>query len=519
VKPSGLVVAAAALGWVVYKRKEIGKVEAGFWVVVAAVGVLYGLGVIAPPNFEKIVEHIGSTLGKWTYLLVGALAFLETGAFVGLIAPGETTILLGGFVAGQGKISLVLLLAIVWACALAGDVTSYFLGRRLGRDFLVRHGPKVKITEDRLEKVEGFFQKYGGSAILLGRFVGLVRAVAPFIAGSSRLPFRRFIVFDVIGTGIWGCGLVILGYVFWQSFDKLLKFAKQGILALAIVICLVVGIIAAVRWIRDEENRRQAREFLEARAIGRVVILPAARLGMRLVPSLAAIQLATLTAIGLVGGFTFFALGSAVQNGVSFHTDTVAADMARDLRTDTVVSIAKVFTNLGSLPAIELITFGAVMFLIGRRYFAEAVAIGIGGIFVVVANHVAKAAIDRPRPAGGLISADGSSYPSGHATYSIAWIAVAVAVARASPGWARRTGLIVASLAIAFLIGASRVYLGVHYGSDVTGGWGLGLACYSICGLVVVAVAFLRQNGEHAAATPEPEPRAERQPQSDPSPS
>ena len=518
-KPSGLVVAAAALGWVLYKRKELGKVEIGFWVVVATVGVLYGLGVIAPPNFEKIVEHIGSTLGKWTYLLVGALAFLETGAFVGLIAPGETTILLGGFVAGQGKISLVLLLAIVWACARAGDVTSYFLGRRLGREFLVKHGPKVKITEDRLEKVEGFFHKYGGSAILLGRFVGLVRAVAPFIAGSSRLPFRRFIVFDVIGTGIWGCGLVLLGYVFWQSFDKLLKVAKQGILGLAIVICLVVGIVAAVRWMRDDENRRQAREWLEARAVGRHVILPAARLGTRLIPSFAAIQLATLTAIGLVGAFTFFALAHAVQSGVSFHTDTVAADVARDLRTDTAVSIAKVFTNLGSLPAIELLTLGAVFFLIGRRYYPEAIAVAAGSVIVVIANHVAKAAIDRPRPAGGLIDAAGSSYPSGHAAYSIAWIAVAVAVARASPGWARATALVTASLVMALLIGASRIYLGVHYGSDVTGGWGLGLACYSLCGLVVVAVAFLRQNEGDTASRADPESRADPQPRSDPSPS
>ena len=82
------------------------------------------------------------------------LAFLETGAFVGLIAPGETTVIVGGLVAGQGEISLFVLIALVWVCAVAGDVTSYLLGRRLGRDFMIRHGPRVKITEERLVQVE-----------------------------------------------------------------------------------------------------------------------------------------------------------------------------------------------------------------------------------------------------------------------------------------------------------------------------------------------------------------------------
>ena len=73
--------------------------------------------------------------------IVGVFAFLETGAFVGLIAPGEFTVIVGGVIAGQGTISLVPLLALVWACCIAGDTSSFFIGRRLGRSFLERHGP------------------------------------------------------------------------------------------------------------------------------------------------------------------------------------------------------------------------------------------------------------------------------------------------------------------------------------------------------------------------------------------
>ena len=187
----------------------------------AAGAVLIGVGAIELPNVEHIIAEAGEPLGKWTYLAVGVLAFLETGAFIGLVAPGETTVIVGGLVAGQGQISLLVLIAIVWTCAVLGDVTSYTLGRRLGRDFMVRHGARVKITEERLEQVEAFFEKRGGSTILIGRFIGLVRAIAPFIAGASRMPLRKFLPYDVLGAGLWATTFCVLGFVFWRSFDKL----------------------------------------------------------------------------------------------------------------------------------------------------------------------------------------------------------------------------------------------------------------------------------------------------------
>ena len=91
-----------------------------------------------------------------------------------------------------------------------------------------RHGPKVKITDERLEQVERFFDRHGGKAILIGRFVGLVRAVAPFLAGSSRMPLRRFLPYDIIGAGLWGTTFCLLGYIFWQSFDQARDYAEAG---------------------------------------------------------------------------------------------------------------------------------------------------------------------------------------------------------------------------------------------------------------------------------------------------
>jgi undecaprenyl-diphosphatase len=107
---------------------------------------------------------------------------------------------------------------------------------------------------------------------------------------------------------------------------------------------------------------------------------------------------------------------------------------------------------------------------------------------------IAKAAVDRPRPVGSLVDTAGQSYPSGHAAYAIAWIAIAVVVSRTVPGLARMTVVVVVATVIAVLVGLTRIYLRAHYLSDVLGGAGLAAAIFGICGMVGLFVAHLRHN-------------------------
>jgi undecaprenyl-diphosphatase len=216
---------------------------------------LYGAGVFHLPQLETMVGTIGSTLGSYTYGLVGVMAFLETGAFVGLLVPGETVVILGGVVAGQGHVDVVALIGLTWLCALAGDLTGYVLGRRLGRRFLLEHGPRVGVTEARLARIEGFFARYGLATILIGRFVGLVRPVAPFLAGASRYPAGRFVALAALGTGLWSATFVVLGFLFWQSFDEAVAIAQRGSLVLGATIVLVSGLVLAYRYLRDRTRR------------------------------------------------------------------------------------------------------------------------------------------------------------------------------------------------------------------------------------------------------------------------
>ena len=111
--------------------------------------------------------------------------------------------LLGGAVAGQGAIDIYLLIAIAWFCGLGGDTTSFFIGRRLGREFVLANGPRFGISHERFEQVEDYFARHGGKTIFIGRFIGLVRAFAPFIAGSSGMRYRAFVPYSILGTGLW----------------------------------------------------------------------------------------------------------------------------------------------------------------------------------------------------------------------------------------------------------------------------------------------------------------------------
>jgi len=206
--------------------------------------VLVVTGVVELPDLEHALTELSETLGSWTYLLVGGLAFLETGAFVGLVAPGETAIVLGGVVAAHGEIDLAVVLAVAWVAAALGDIASFALGARLGRRFLLRRGPRFGVTETRLDRVERFYERHGAKAILVGRFVGIIRAVSPFLAGSSGLPFRRFLPWSLLGTAIWAAAFTLVGYVFSESFSQAAGTLTHAAFALAVIAAVVLAVRA-----------------------------------------------------------------------------------------------------------------------------------------------------------------------------------------------------------------------------------------------------------------------------------
>ena len=513
-RPVWIAGAVALALYLVVRRRHHGRVTLVAGALAAAGAGLIGFGVIELPNVEHLIEEAGKALGTWTYLAVGILAFLETGAFIGLVAPGETTVIVGGLVAGQGQISLLVLIAIVWACAVLGDVTSYTRGRRLGRDFMVRHGGRVKITEERLQQVEAFFERRGGATILIGRFIGLVRAIAPFIAGASRMPLRKFLPYDVLGAGLWATTFCVLGYVFWRSFDQLTAWVSRGLFAFGLVVAVIVAVVFLVRLQRDPGLRARTVAWIEAqpwlrpavpplRAAWRRVVRPAAKASEaparfvwnRLTPGDLGLEVTTLLAVAAVGAFTFVLLGNELGERDLLVGDRFAADMAARLDRRTVVDVTKVVTELGSLPVAAVLVALTTAWALARRRIRDALVLPVGLLLTYALVHLAKAHFDRPRPDDALVDAAGSAYPSGHAAYSVAWIACAIVLVRTGGSWAGRTAAVAAALAVAVVVGLSRVLLRVHHLSDVNGGWGLAAAVFALLGILALVVGRLRQNG------------------------
>jgi membrane protein DedA with SNARE-associated domain/membrane-associated phospholipid phosphatase len=455
-------------------------------------------------DLQGLLEDISNALGAWTYLLVGFFAFAETGAFIGLVVPGETTMLLGGAVAGQGVIDVYLLIAIAWFAAWLGDTTSFFLGRRLGREFVMKHGPRVGITNERFEKVEDYFGRHGGKTIFIGRWISLVRALAPFIAGSSQMSYRAFVPYSILGTGLWASLHILVGYFFSRQIETAGHYAARGAFALATLIAIVIGTVYLVRYLKVEENREKAVRWMEEhRATSWLVALtrrPQIRfLWDRVTPGgTFGLEFTSLMAALAVSLFVLIAYAVVIGDDPGpTPGDETAIEVVEWLQTGFLTSVAKVVTFLGSGAFTWGLALVCAALLAWRRRWVEFWVLLAGMTITQVGIVELKDAVDRPRPPEPLASSSGPAYPSGHAAHSVLYIWLAVTIVlRLRPGMARGTAVVTTGFVLTALVGLSRVYLEVHYLSDVSGGWALGAAAFSFCAAVGLVVSQVRQNPE-----------------------
>lgn len=135
--------------------------------------------------------------------------------------------------------------------AVAGDNIGYYLGRRLGRNWLLRYGSRFGLRQKRLAQVEAFFQRHGPKAVFFGRFIGFARALVPFVAGTSRMSYRKFVIYDALGATLWTVGFVTLGYILGASWQLAEEWIGRTSLVIGGVILLGAVIVRA--------RRRQAR--------------------------------------------------------------------------------------------------------------------------------------------------------------------------------------------------------------------------------------------------------------------
>ncbi|HZE31481.1 MAG TPA: DedA family protein [Actinoallomurus sp.] len=195
--------------------------------------------------------------GPVIYAVVAALVFGEAALFFGFVFPGETAIVVAGVLASQQRVSLPILLIVIAASAIIGDSVGYEIGRRFGDRLLDTKA--LRKHRDKLGRAHHLLRRRGALAVFIGRFTALLRAIMPGLAGSARMPYGRFLVFNALGGITWGVGFTVGGYVAGTAFEQVAQWAGR-VLAIAVA---VVALIALAIWV-VRRRRREAAEQAEA---------------------------------------------------------------------------------------------------------------------------------------------------------------------------------------------------------------------------------------------------------------
>jgi membrane-associated protein len=190
---------------------------------------------------QKVVDTLLDVPPWIALLIIAVLVFGEAALFFGFVLPGETAVVYGGVLADAGKVSVVLVLTLVLVAAVAGDSVGFEVGRRLGPR--LSRAPVLRNHPDRLEAAQAYLRRRGGRAVVMGRFTAFLRAVMPGLAGASRMEYRRFLVFNVMGGVIWGSACVLLGFFAAHSIGTITH--ALGVTSGAIVVFIALGLIWA----------------------------------------------------------------------------------------------------------------------------------------------------------------------------------------------------------------------------------------------------------------------------------
>ncbi len=198
---------------------------------------------------SNLVGHLLDVSPIWVYLLVGLLVFVEDAIFVGFLVPGETAAVVGGVAAALGHTNVVATCTVVVVSAIVGDSVGFEIGKHYGTRLLAHRF--LDKRRGQLDKARDFLARKGGSAVFLGRFVAFFRAIMPALAGTSKMPYRRFIVWNAIGGLTWGIGFVLVGFLAGNSYQTVATRAGRGT---AIIVAVIAVLAFAVWRIRNHRN-------------------------------------------------------------------------------------------------------------------------------------------------------------------------------------------------------------------------------------------------------------------------
>ena len=435
---------------------------------------------------------IGHLLASYGYLAVLVLVGLES---LGIPLPGETALLTAAAYAATGHLSIVGVIGAAAVGAVLGDAGAYWIGRTGGLALVSRYGRVLRVDDAKLERARRFFERHGGKTVFLGRFVSLLRMLAALLAGVTCMPYARFTLFNVSGGVCWALLFGLLGYSLGRQLPQLEHAVGQAGALIALFAALLVVVVVVGRWLASHGGEIRAWVVDAGRRAGRLPLVQGARrryprawtfiagrfareeyLGLHLTIGL----ILSLGALWLFGGVA----EDIIHHDPLTRFDLTVADALHRHAGATAIQVAKAVTLLGSPVLLAVLGLAvAVLLLLRKEYLVLAawVAVLVGGS---VLDAALKHVFHRARPVWDvpILTARGFSFPSGHAMGSLLFYGMLTYLIVRRLDHARsRLAIIGCAVLLVLLIGLSRMVLGVHYFSDVIGGYAAGVVWLATC--------------------------------------
>jgi membrane protein DedA with SNARE-associated domain len=464
-------------------------------------------------SFLPALEH----LGMWGYWIVLLLGLAEAVPVAGVFVPGSSLIVLAGIAAAHGILKVGGLIWFAAAGAILGDGLSYYLGAK-GKH-LFRPGSRW-FDPAHLERGRTFFQRHGNKSIFLGRFVGPIRGIIPFIAGLSAMDKRTFLLWNALSGVLWAAAHVLAGYFLGDAAHRLGAWTTRAGLFL-----LALAALAGLLWFLVRVSG-PVLAFLQS-VVRSIVQAIAANPDVRALvarhPTLFAFLQGRLTReafiglpltmLALVFAFLLFTFGGLIE-------DVVTSDpiVALDARLEALLAAyrepglieAFIWLTLlgkGQVIAVLALSSGALFLLWRRRHLLVPLLVTLLGTEATV--QAVKHLIARTRPGADIAYylEKSFSFPSGHSALAMTFYGFLIyALARDALTWTRRANSAFVGLMVILAVGLSRMYLGVHFLSDVLGGYLVGLLWL----IIGISLAEFLRSRRTEAAVPGPRPMAAR---------
>ncbi|MEO8409746.1 MAG: LssY C-terminal domain-containing protein [Propionivibrio sp.] len=438
------------------------------------------------------LEHF-HLLGYWIAFFS---ALLETALVVGLLLPGSTLLLLLGAWSASGHLDFGDLLWFSVAGAVLGDNFNYWLGQRYGNRW-TQDGLWF-LTADHFAQARRFFDRHGAKSVFLGRFIPSVKEIAPFVAGTVGMRRTTFMLWNVLGGIGWGLQWVGGGYLFGQSLKLAQTWMSRA--GLAVIVALLAW---AALWLLQRFVVRMGRELWRlTQSLARSCKAALGRnrtvgqllqrhpdffhfLAARVERShfyglpLSLLVLAFVYVLALFAGI----VEDVVTADAIVALDHATAQLVAAFRAPAVLMPFVWITSLGETAAVTaLLVVGCLLLWLTRRSTLIA-GLLVASLGATTFSTLGKLAFQRPRPLGAVLLESSYSFPSGHATIAVAFYGfIGYLLIRFAATWTVRVRLFFATGSLVLLIGLSRIVLGVHYLSDVWGGYLVG-ALWLIVGI------------------------------------